>query len=229
MKTLVIVAHPKFTSSTTQQLLKASIAGDEHVIWHRLTATIDPDKERALLLQADRVIFQFPLYWYSAPAMLKNWLDTVLTTSFATGSAYSLAGKELGLVVSTGAAKKELQAGANEQFTMSEILRPYEALANKTQMKYLVPLVIYQFPYLTKLEQQRLFVAYQQYLTNPKFDHFAGQEAWLDQQLSGEIAAETDYSKKTALQQIQAVLQDNEATLADLTLTTSMIKQDEDE
>lgn len=213
MKTLVIVAHPKFTSSTTQQLLKASIAGDEHVIWHRLTATIDPDKERALLLQADRVIFQFPLYWYSAPAMLKNWLDTVLTTSFATGSAYSLAGKELGLVVSTGAAKKEFQAGANEQFTMSEILRPYEALANKTQMKYLVPLVIYQFPYLT----------------NPKFDHFAGQEAWLDQQLSGEIAAETDYSKKTALQQIQAVLQDNEATLADLTLTTSMIKQDEDE
>lgn len=229
MKTLVIVAHPKYTESTTQQLFKESVADDENVVWHLITETIDPAKEQALLLQADRIIFQFPLYWYSAPAVLKNWQDKVLTTKFATGSSYSLAGKELGLVVSTGAAQKEFQAGASEQFTMSEILRPYEALANKTKMKYLVPLVVYQFPYLTKIEQQRLFMAYQQYVTNLQFNHFSGQEEWINQRLSQKIEAEQDDKKRLTLQQIQTVLQDNQETLADLTLTASMIKRNEDE
>lgn len=229
MKTLVIIAHPKFTASTTQQLFKASVANDANVIWHRLTETINPDKEQALLLQANRIIFQFPLYWYSAPALLKHWQDMVLTTKFTTGATYSLAGKELGLVVSTGAAKKEFQAGASEQFTMSELMRPYEALAHKTKMKYLVPLIVYQFPYLTKLEQQRLFVTYQQYLTNFKFAHFAGQEEWLNQRLSQQIDNEKNAARKETLQQIQTVLQDNQETLADLTATTAMIRQDEDE
>jgi len=229
MKTLVIVGHPKVAESTTQQLFKAGVASSDDITWHQLTETLDVILEQALLLQADRVVFQFPLYWYSAPALLKHWQDTVLTTKFSVGTAYSLAGKELGLVISTGAAKKEFQSGADEQFTMSEILRPYEALANKTKMKYLTPLVVYQFPYLTKLQQERLFINYQRYLTDPKFNHFVGQEKWITQRLLQKIDAEENAEKRETLQQIQSVLQDNVDELIDLTMTADMIRQDEDE
>jgi NAD(P)H dehydrogenase (quinone) len=50
--------------------------------------TIAPDiaAEQAKLTRADLVIFQFPLWWYSVPAMLKGWLERVLSAGFAYGA-----------------------------------------------------------------------------------------------------------------------------------------------
>ncbi len=36
---------------------------------------IDVAKEQKLLLEHDNIVFQFPLYWYSFPAIMKQWLD----------------------------------------------------------------------------------------------------------------------------------------------------------
>lgn len=33
--------------------------------------------------QADIIIFQFPLYWFSVPAIMKGWMDRVFTQGFA--------------------------------------------------------------------------------------------------------------------------------------------------
>lgn len=41
--------------------------------------------EQVKLRWADTVIFQFPLWWYSMPAILKGWVDRVFTHSFAYG------------------------------------------------------------------------------------------------------------------------------------------------
>ncbi|HEY3364132.1 MAG TPA: NAD(P)H-dependent oxidoreductase [Symbiobacteriaceae bacterium] len=49
----------------------------------------DIQAEQEKLLWADFVIFQFPLWWYSVPAILKGWFDRV----FASGFVY---GKEIG-------------------------------------------------------------------------------------------------------------------------------------
>jgi NAD(P)H dehydrogenase (quinone) len=49
----------------------------------------DIQEEQEKLLWADFVIFQFPLWWYSVPAILKGWFDRV----FASGFVY---GKEIG-------------------------------------------------------------------------------------------------------------------------------------
>lgn len=50
--------------------------------------TIAPDiaAEQAKLSRTDLVIFQFPLWWYSVPAMLKGWLERVLSAGFAYGA-----------------------------------------------------------------------------------------------------------------------------------------------
>ena len=49
--------------------------------------TLTPDvlAEQEKLLWADTIVFQFPLWWYSMPAILKGWVDRVFTFRFAYG------------------------------------------------------------------------------------------------------------------------------------------------
>ena len=52
-----------------------------------LAGTQAPDvaAEQEKLLWADAVIFQFPLWWYSMPAILKGWVERVFAYGFAYG------------------------------------------------------------------------------------------------------------------------------------------------
>ncbi|XP_044280482.1 ribosyldihydronicotinamide dehydrogenase [quinone] isoform X1 [Varanus komodoensis] len=40
-------------------------------------------EEQRKVKEADLVIFQFPLYWFSMPAIMKGWMDRVLVQGFA--------------------------------------------------------------------------------------------------------------------------------------------------
>ena len=78
----------------------------------RLTA--DVAAEQAKIMEADALIFQFPLWWFGVPALLKGWFDRVFTNGFAYGitapgaryttryGAGRLIGKRALLSVSTG-------------------------------------------------------------------------------------------------------------------------------
>ena len=54
---------------------------------------VDPDREVARLLAADRIVLQFPIYWYSTPPLLKAWQDAVLTRMYYV--AYEAEGRRL--------------------------------------------------------------------------------------------------------------------------------------
>jgi len=56
---------------------------------------IDVEKEQEFLLDADVVIIQFPIYWYSLPAILKQWIDEVWAYGFAYGGVFKLENKHL--------------------------------------------------------------------------------------------------------------------------------------
>lgn len=49
------------------------------------TLTDDVKREQEKLMWADTVILQFPLWWYSMPAILKGWVDRVYSMGFAYG------------------------------------------------------------------------------------------------------------------------------------------------
>jgi NAD(P)H dehydrogenase (quinone) len=49
------------------------------------TLTTDVAEQQAALQWADAVIFQFPLWWFSMPAILKGWVDRVYARGFAYG------------------------------------------------------------------------------------------------------------------------------------------------
>jgi NAD(P)H dehydrogenase (quinone) len=68
------------------------------------TQTPDVSAEQEKLLWADAVIFQFPLWWFSMPAILKGWVERV----YARGFAYAVGthgGGKFGIRYGDGALK----------------------------------------------------------------------------------------------------------------------------
>ena len=146
MKTLVLVFHPDMSASRVNRPLaaRAETLGDDVTV--RYMYDIYPDQkvdvaaEQAALETADRVVLQFPMYWYSTPALLKQWQDDVLLYGWAYGSTgKALAGKELLVAVSTGGSSDAYSHEASYGYTITELLRPLQATANMVQMTYLKP------------------------------------------------------------------------------------------
>ena len=146
MKTLILVFHPDMSASRVNRPLaaRAEALGDDVTV--RYMYDIYPDQkvdvaaEQAALEAADRVVLQFPMYWYSTPALLKQWLDDVLLYGWAYGSTgKALAGKELLVAVSTGGPGDAYSHESSYGYTLTELLRPLPATANMVQMTYLEP------------------------------------------------------------------------------------------
>ena len=105
---------------------------------------IDIVAEQAVLSQAQRIVLQFPMYWYNCPPLLKQWLDEVFTYGWAYGSTgKALAGKELLLAVSLGAPQANYQPQGVMGRTAEEYLYPFEGTARFTQMRYLPPFLTF--------------------------------------------------------------------------------------
>ncbi len=156
MNILVLTAHPDLSASTANRSwfnalsnIKDSSAEIE-VVTRDLTAVagpemrFDPRVEQALLNKADRIVLQFPFFWYSSPPVLKAWLDQVLLFGFAYGpNGDKLHGKELMLAITTGGPSESFQANSFNRFTMEEFLTPFEQTANMVGMTYLQPFVFH--------------------------------------------------------------------------------------
>ena len=146
MKTLVLVFHPDMSDSRINRPLaaRAEALGDDVTVRYMYKIypdqKVDVDAEQAILEAADRIVLQFPMYWYSTPALLKQWLDDVLLYGWAYGSTgKALAGKELLVAVSTGGPGEAYSHESSYGYTLTELLRPLQATANMVQMTYLAP------------------------------------------------------------------------------------------
>jgi NAD(P)H dehydrogenase (quinone) len=63
--------------------LKVAYASAEATMSSSLTDDVKREQEN--LLWADTVIFQFPMWWYGMPAILKGWFERVYSLGFAYG------------------------------------------------------------------------------------------------------------------------------------------------
>src|SRR5699024_3648819 len=155
MKTLLIISHPSILESSSQQFLLCAVPQNEQVTVNHLEAAypdgkVDVEREQQLVNDHDRVILQLPFYWYSSHSSLRQWQDEVLTQGFAHGGAQGeLAGKEFGLIFMLAVHEREYHAGGRELYTISELTKPFQAMAHKTGMVYLKPLTVFQFAYMT--------------------------------------------------------------------------------
>ena len=147
-KILILFAHPAFPRSKINAALRGAVDDLPDVVFHDLYANypdflIDVRHEQQLCANHDIIIFQHPLYWYSAPAILKEWTDLVLQYGWAYGGqGNALAGKLFFQALTAGGDSDAYQHHGSNKFTMAEITSPFQAMANLCRMKWLPPFAV---------------------------------------------------------------------------------------
>ncbi|MBP2058012.1 putative NADPH-quinone reductase [Lactobacillus colini] len=143
MKTIVLLFHPDIKNSHVNKALVDGLDNDIKVRdMYKLYPDfkINTEKEKQVLSAADRVVLQFPMYWYGAPALVKQWEVDAWEIGWAYGiGGDALKGKELLIAVSPGADNYGHDKFA--KYTVHELLRPFQATARLINMNYLVPFV----------------------------------------------------------------------------------------
>lgn len=147
-KVLVLFAHPRFEQSRINRVLVQSIRNLPGVTFRDLydlypDFDIDVPAEQELLKEHDIIIWQHPLYWYSCPPLLKQWIDLVLTYGWAYGSeGTALADKKCLQVITAGGSRDVYCAVGKNYYTINTFLRPFEQTARLCNMEYLPPFAI---------------------------------------------------------------------------------------
>ena len=147
--TLVLAFHPNMGESRINKRWLEAARGvdgvdvrDEYALYPDFH--IDVKAEQAAVEAHDRIVFQFPFYWYSSPALLKQWEDAVLEYGWAYGSTGdALRGKELMIAVSAGGAAEKYTADGDFGITVPELLAPFRSMANHVGMTWLDPFTMY--------------------------------------------------------------------------------------
>lgn len=134
MKTLVIVIHPNIENSVINkrwivELDKYPEKYDIHQL-HEVypNEKIDVLKEQKLIEQYEKIVFQFPFYWFNCPPLFKKWLDEVLTYGWAYGSksGYKVSEKKIALAISVGIDEHEYSPTGKYQYTLEQLTTPFE-------------------------------------------------------------------------------------------------------
>mgnify|MGYP003617335649 FL=1 len=89
-KILILFSHPLFEKSHANKALVQNIPDSENITFHDLYEQypdfdIDVKYEQDLLSQHDIIIWHHPMYWYSCPPLMKQWIDMVLEHNWAYG------------------------------------------------------------------------------------------------------------------------------------------------
>ena len=150
MKILVVTAHPAIERSIVNTALTRAITGIKGVTVHDLYENypdfqVDVHSEQALLNEHDIIVLQHPFFWYSAPALMKEWIDLVLEHGWAYGAeGKALSGKFLMNALSTGGGADAYKAKGTNHHTIREFLTPFQQTARLCNMTYLPPFVVYE-------------------------------------------------------------------------------------
>lgn len=142
---VVLLAHPDIKSSQANKALMDAIKELEEVAVYNLYEmrpedAFNVDSWSKIISQASAIVFQFPLYWMSAPSLLKKWQDEVFTYLAKTPA---VAGKALLVAVTTGSEYSAYRSGGRNNFTIDELLRPYQGSAIHAGMVWQTPVVAY--------------------------------------------------------------------------------------
>ena len=148
-RVLVLFAHPALEKSRVNRQLVRAVRELPGVTVHDLYEAypehdIDVAREQELLAEHDEIVFQHPFFWYSTPAILKEWQDLVLQHGWAYGSGgTALHGKRLLNALTPGGRETAYCREGYNHFTIRELLAPIEQTARLCGMEYVPPFVVH--------------------------------------------------------------------------------------
>jgi glutathione-regulated potassium-efflux system ancillary protein KefG len=146
---LILFAHPALEKSRVNRHLIQAVRGLDGVTVHDLYEAypdfhINVKHEQELLRTHELIVFHHPFYWYSSPAILKEWQDLVLEYGFAYGQGgVALRGKKFLTAITTGGGEKAYCRQGHNYFSIRELLAPFQQTANLCGMEYLPPFVVH--------------------------------------------------------------------------------------
>jgi putative NADPH-quinone reductase len=134
MKTLIIIIHPNLKDSViNKRWIEELKKYPQNYVLHDLYQLYPDERiaiaeEQQLIEKYDKIIFQFPFYWFNCPPLFKKWLDEVLTHGWAYGrsSGYKLAGKKIALAITAGINKEDYRAEGRYKYTLDQLTAPFE-------------------------------------------------------------------------------------------------------
>jgi len=135
-KTVMILAHPKIEESIGNKIISEFTNKYDNVEVRHLDKLypnfkIDVKTEQEALLNAKNIVFQYPLYWYSTPAILKEWIDQVFQYGFAFGQESALNDKKTFISLTIGSAPDYYNDDV-----MEKILFPIKGLTEYCNLTY---------------------------------------------------------------------------------------------
>jgi glutathione-regulated potassium-efflux system ancillary protein KefG len=157
-RVLVLFAHPIPRRSRVNRRLVAAIQGIEGVQVRDLYAEypdldIDVQHEQELLAEHDVLVWQHPFYWYSTPAILKEWQDLVLEFGWAYGpGGTALEGKSFLQVITTGGREEAYAPEGFNRYRITELLAPVHQTVRLCHMKAFPPFVVHGTHRMTEPE-----------------------------------------------------------------------------
>ncbi|ROI10931.1 flavodoxin family protein [Kaistella haifensis] len=141
---LIILGHPNFDKSLANKTIVEALLKSNINIEVRNIASLYPDynidakKEQEILMKHKTIIFQYPIYWYNMPAILKQWFDIVLEYGFAYGrNGDKLKGKNFIPSFTVGAPENEYRTLGEHHFRVYEFCKNLEQTAYYIQMNYI--------------------------------------------------------------------------------------------
>jgi len=148
MRVLVQFFHPALEKSRVHRRLADAARGVDGVTFRDQYELypdfdIDVDAEQAALLAHDLIVFEHPLYWYSGPALLKQWLDLVLEHGWAYGrEGTALRGKYALHALSSGGGKDAYSPTGLNRRPVSEYLMPFQQTLQLCGVRWLPPFCV---------------------------------------------------------------------------------------
>jgi glutathione-regulated potassium-efflux system ancillary protein KefG len=181
-KVLVLFAHPALEKSRVQMRMLKQIKQLDGVTLHDLYEVypdfdIDIAREQELLLRHDIIVWQHPLYWYSSPALIKQWLDLVLEHGWAYGeNGNKLAGKKAFNAISSGGSKEAYSKMGRSRFSIHDFLAGFNQTATLCNMTYLPPFAVHGTHRLKTADMDLHALQYAQLLTALVHDRISDEE-----------------------------------------------------
>jgi glutathione-regulated potassium-efflux system ancillary protein KefG len=155
---LILFAHPALQKSRVNRRLIRYVRDIDGVTFNDLYEeypdfNINVAREQELLIKNDIVVFHHPIFWFSMPAILKEWLDLVLEHGWAYGKdGKALMGKKLLSVISTGGRESLFRKEGYNRHPICEFLHPIKQTAYVCGMDYLPPFVVHGTHMMTEQE-----------------------------------------------------------------------------
>jgi glutathione-regulated potassium-efflux system ancillary protein KefG len=147
-RVLILFAHPRLENSKINRSMIEHIPHNSLITFHDLYEiypdfNVNIEKEKKLLEANDIIVWHHPFYWYSAPPLLKQWIDMVLELGWAYGpGGNALSGKWIFNAITTGGAKEAYSREGHNRFYIYEFLAMFNQTAHLCKMIYLPPFVI---------------------------------------------------------------------------------------